>query len=102
MIFIYLSDQCSEYDGIGTLSEPGLTVCCAKTCGSCGGVGCTSKNLLRSHRQVHNKIVCKECGKMFRKKAMASHITRAHTENHLKPYICKICGKGFPVPQNYR
>ena len=38
-----LLDPCAEYDGIGTLAEPELTVCCAKTCGSCGGGGCTGR-----------------------------------------------------------
>ena len=69
-------------------------------CEDCG-VGFTSEFKLRGHRQVHNKIVCKECGKMFRKKAMRSHIMRAHTENHLKPHICNVCGKGFGPKQNY-
>ena len=39
----YFLDPCAEYDGIGALAEPELTVCCAKTCGSCGGGGCTSR-----------------------------------------------------------
>ena len=36
------SDPCGQYDGIA-INQTGETICCAKSCGSCGGSGCVSR-----------------------------------------------------------
>lgn len=48
---------------------------------------------LRTHQQKHtdNTLECDFCGKLCYSK---SNI-RAHLFTHVKPYICRICGRGF-------
>ena len=68
-------------------------------CDECGLV-CNNKYHLSHHKaQKHAKnrpkIPCAECGHMVRSEYMKSHIQRLHTPDHLKPFVCKTCGKGF-------
>ena len=36
------SDPCEDYDGIA-IKQTGETICCAKSCGSCGGPDCDKR-----------------------------------------------------------
>ena len=38
LLFIATTDPCKDYDGIA-IKQTGETICCAKSCGSCGGIG---------------------------------------------------------------
>ena len=42
LLFIATTDPCKDYDGIA-IKQTGGTICCAKSCGSCGGSGCVSR-----------------------------------------------------------
>ena len=54
------------------------------------------KNRLRQHVRInHEKKPCPQCGKCFTSDRLNTHIISVHTEDHLKPFVCKICGKGF-------
>ena len=56
-------------------------------------------DLLRDHKQIHDKIPCKFCSEKHTRREMYKHIFNHHTENHLKPFICKVCNKGFGEKQ---
>ena len=44
----------------------------------------------------HQKVSCEECGKMFPAgQRLKVHILKAHTDEHLLPFKCGICLKGF-------
>ena len=47
------------------------------------------------HRTVHSKIACPICGKIISEFHMKTHIATYHTEDKNKPFVCKVCGKGF-------
>ena len=55
------------------------------------------KIALASHvKKVHQKIPCTFCGKPFEPMVrLKHHITSVHTEEHLKPFQCLACQKGF-------
>ena len=55
------------------------------------------KIALASHiKKVHQKIPCTFCGKSFEPVVrLKHHITSVHTEEHLKPFQCLACQKGF-------
>ena len=73
------------------------------TCEICGAVLKNKFNLQThmssSHRKQERKQ-CPECGKFFHSRRLNRHILYAHTEDHLKPHVCKICGKGFIEKQS--
>ena len=46
-------------------------------------------------RTVHERSPCPICGKLVPKTRLKTHMTIFHTEEHAKPFQCKICGKGF-------
>ena len=46
-------------------------------------------------RTVHERSPCPICGKLVPKTRLKTHMTIFHTEDHAKPFQCKICGKGF-------
>ena len=54
------------------------------------------KNALAGHKKnVHNKLPCTFCGKLFPGYRLKVHINAVHTEEHLKPFLCQVCQKGF-------
>ena len=60
-----------------------------------------NKVTLKDHiRQVHSKKPCTICGKMFNEQMLKNHMNSIHTEDHLKPFICHICHKGFASKQH--
>ena len=62
-----------------------------------------SKDSLRSHvKNSHSKTPCTICGKMFTKTRMIQHINAVHTEEHLKPFSCGMCSKGFATQERLR
>ena len=64
-------------------------------CKICGKIF-NNKNYLSSHMtKIHNKQPCLLCGKMFHGHRMKLHIASVHTEDHLKPFPCSVCPKGF-------
>lgn len=42
------------------------------------------------------------CGKLVPKSRMKTHMTIFHTENDAKPFMCKICGKGFATKMTFQ
>ena len=53
-------------------------------------------NLDRHKKNVHEKVTCTQCGKLFgRNYLMKRHIQSAHTPDDQKKYRCDTCGKGF-------
>ena len=64
-------------------------------CDKCDKV-CSSEEQLRGHvNSTHNKTACTICGKLFINYRMKHHMNSVHTEDHLKPFSCQICHKGF-------
>ena len=48
------------------------------------------------YRQHSTHIKCPDCGKGFGDNGrLKRHKLQKHTPNHLKPYPCNICDKGF-------
>ena len=52
---------------------------------------------LKDHiKNVHEKVPCPQCGKLFGLgKGMSRHIDTQHTSNDEKKYKCDECGKAF-------
>ena len=68
-------------------------------CDQCERV-CATKAQLASHKKhSHDKKPCTFCGKMFTKHRMKEHVNSVHTEEHLKPFICQVCCKGFATQE---
>ena len=53
--------------------------------------------LLKGHTDnVHEKVPCAYCGKLFGAGSkMRAHIQNQHTSNEDKKHKCEVCGKGF-------
>ena len=53
--------------------------------------------LLKAHTDnVHEKVPCAHCGKLFGAGSkMSAHIQNQHTSNEDKKHKCEVCGKGF-------
>ena len=64
-------------------------------CDQCGKAFKTQYNLKAHIKTMHNKKPCPICGKMFFTERMKIHMIATHTEEHLKPFICQVCHKGF-------
>ena len=69
-------------------------------CPHCGIIFTNETKLSRHINDEHtgnNAITepCPHCGKTFKRKAMNRHIMFLHTPDHLKPFVCQICKKGF-------
>ena len=54
------------------------------------------------HRTVHSKIACPICGKIISEFHMKTHIATYHTEDKNKPFVCKVCGKGFGRKKEFK
>ena len=51
---------------------------------------------LKKHkRTVHEKVPCTVCGKLIAKVRVTIHMNLFHTEDKKRPFVCKVCGKGF-------
>ena len=64
-------------------------------CETCGNIFTHKFSLSKHIKNVHSKQPCSLCGKMFPGYRLKSHIDAVHTEDHLKPFPCSICPKGF-------
>ena len=68
-------------------------------CDKCGNVYKSKHKLDRHIKRIHEKMPCSICGKLFstENNGLKNHMITVHTDNHLKPHICKIetCKKGF-------
>ena len=56
-----------------------------------------NKAHLKSHMKKHRKpiVPCQECGRCVRSGDFKHHTLQFHTPEHLKPFVCQICKKGF-------
>ena len=70
-------------------------------CSDCKFV-CKNKQHLELHkkdcataRKGQMRIPCTQCGQMVRQQYMKNHTLNNHTPEHMKPYVCDKCGKGF-------
>ena len=70
-------------------------------CEKCGKKFSNSYKLTKHIKNNHEKQPCPQCGKVFADSKMKTHILAVHTEDHLKPYVCQICKKGFAKKQPY-
>ena len=52
-------------------------------------------NLIKKEKVEQPTSICDFCGKSISHGGMRQHILVSHTEEHLKPYICEYCQKGF-------
>jgi hypothetical protein len=65
-------------------------------CPKCEKVFKNAKALKGHNDNVHEKIPCVHCGKLFGAMSnMRAHIQRQHTSNEDKKHKCDVCGKGF-------
>ena len=64
-------------------------------CSQCPKVFIGKKSLSSHIKSVHGKLPCQICGKLFGEQRLKYHMISVHTEDHLKPFVCKLCGKGF-------
>lgn len=69
---------------------------------SCDQVCKTERNLKDHIKKCHEKTPCTECGRMFTSSRMKEHVNSVHIEDHLKPFVCKICSKGFATNERFR
>jgi len=56
---------------------------------------------IKRHMRLHEKFQCEECGYTNTKKMLSRHKKSVHTQNHLKPFVCKVCNKGFADKQHW-
>ena len=52
-------------------------------------------HMTSKHRSSNEHRPCTECGAMIRQTYMNAHMMKKHTPDHLKPFVCEICKKGF-------
>ena len=64
-------------------------------CDICGKVFDLASSLHSHTYKFHKKNPCNYCGKMFNAQRLKEHIGSIHTEDHLKPFRCAECNKGF-------
>ena len=58
-------------------------------------------NLKKHKRTVHEKVPCIVCGKLIAKVRVTIHMNLFHTEDKKRPFVCKVCGKGFADKKTY-
>ena len=67
-----------------------------KTCEHCGIVFNNDRRLKEHIASAHSlKKPCEICGKTMRSKDTRYHMLAFHTPDHLMPFVCQICKKGF-------
>merc|ERR1711956_197564 len=65
-------------------------------CSKCEKMFKNARKLKEHNDNVHEKVPCIHCGKLFGlRKNMWGHIQAQHTSNQDKKYKCEVCGKGF-------
>ena len=91
MMSIFVQDHINYYHGHHRIpcQEPGCDVVLKHP------------DAIKRHMKVHEKFQCEECGYTNTKKMLARHKKSVHTQNHLKPYVCKVCNKGFADKQHW-
>jgi len=52
-------------------------------------------NSLKRHMLCHRRFTCDICGQSGALSRYRTHMLTNHTEGHLRPYNCDVCGKGF-------
>jgi len=58
---------------------------------------------LKKHiRTVHEKVPCTVCGKIISKVRLTIHMNTFHTEEKKKPFLCKICNKGYGCKKSFQ
>ena len=76
-----------------------------QTCSHCG-LECNNKFHLKEHvRSKHlgrnaTPTPCPLCGKGIKGGNMRNHTLVHHTPDHLMPFVCKQCHKGFPYKRH--
>ena len=68
-------------------------------CEHCGKTFQTEFKLKIHVEDTHNKQQCTFCGALLAARRMKNHVLANHTEEHLKPFICQICRKGFATQE---
>ena len=64
---------------------------------------CKTKWQLYSHKRTHDQgQPCPSCGENVNPKKMNRHILVKHTPDHLKPFRCHLCTKGFADEKNLK
>jgi len=71
------------------------------TCTVCGKV-LKHPNSLNRHMASHRTYTCDICGKSGAMDKYRTHMLQTHTPEHLKPYHCELCGKGFCAKRSYK
>ena len=98
---LYFSDECGE-----TVKKIGLKQHKEARHGtdnvSCDKCGRTfkHKNTLYKHTCVSTKYQCDQCEFMGNKSHLQYHKIAKHTPEHLRPYQCHICPKGFALKKH--
>jgi len=60
-------------------------------CSQCTSVFKEEAALKRHVKELHTKMTCEVCGKVFPYRSYQRHYLRQHTPEHLKPFKCDIC-----------
>ena len=51
-------------------------------------------------KRAHEECQCQDCGKLFPSAiSLLRHVQNIHTPDHLKPFLCPNCPKGFATSQ---
>jgi len=54
------------------------------------------ERILKIHmRTIHTYVTCEECGQQVKHNFYRFHKLKHHTPDALKPFVCKVCTKGF-------
>ena len=66
------------------------------SCPKCAKVMKNAISLDTHIKVFHDVCQCEECGKVCNsKKNLQKHVLAMHTPDHLKPWKCSQCSKGF-------